>query len=100
MPSTICVHCAVLPERTDNHTVVAVCDDSGTPDRAWFYEVSIRAVYKFADELVPGDGALGDWEYRRHNDTELMVLKANGTQYIWKLTNRYHQNHRFGVWVD
>jgi hypothetical protein len=100
MPSTICVHCALLPKRMDNHTVVALCDTEGTPDRAWFFTRSIYQIQKFADEMVPGDGAIGDWEYRQHNNTELMVLKANDTQYIWKLTHRYDYDARFGVWVD
>jgi hypothetical protein len=80
----------------DNHSVVAVCDN-GTPDRAWFYVTIIDCMRKSED---PEWFVLEDWEYRQHNGTELMVLKANGTSYIWKLTHRYGDNQRFGVWVD
>jgi hypothetical protein len=96
-PSTICVHCTLLPKQMDNHSVVAVCDTDGTPDRAWFFTNLILHIRYLAPAH---DGVLGDWEYRQHNNTELMVLKANGTQYIWKLTHRYHYDSRFGVWVD
>jgi hypothetical protein len=97
--STLCAHCAVLPKRLDNHTVVALCDD-GTPERAWFFTYSIQHVKKFAGTLVPHDGAFGDWEHRMHDGTELMVLTANDTRYIWKLTDRYDNEQRFGVWAD
>jgi hypothetical protein len=96
--TTICAHCALLPGCSDDHAVVALCDD-GTPDRAWFFTSLIY--YIQLGQHLPGDCFAGDWEYRRlHNDTELMVLKANSTQYIWKLTHRYDHDSRFGVWVD
>jgi hypothetical protein len=100
--STICVHCALLPKRVDSHSVVALCDTDGTPDRAWFFTNLIYYVQLGRSvPLMPGNCFVEDWEYQRlHNGTELMVLKANSTQYIWKLTHRYDHDSRFGVWVD
>jgi hypothetical protein len=82
-PSMCCVHCRLLPGGTHHtHAVVAVAEEA--VDRVWFSLQSICAVQKFADELAPNDGALGDWEHRFcDNGTELMVLKIDGTQHIW-----------------
>lgn len=90
------------------HTVVAVTSE--TIDRAWFNKFAIDSIQKFADELRPNDGAIGDWEYRFRADIELMVLRIDETEYIWKLTDEFqsgiegfysgYQPMRLGVWAD
>jgi hypothetical protein len=104
-----CVHCELLPEgQYHGHTLVALT--TGTVAAAWFYVRAIDYAKHLSGKLQPGDGHIGDWEYRLTcgclNDSphvELMVLKAEGKEYIWKLTDQYDEcppAKRLGVWAD